>query len=151
MKTEKQCELCGKKFETYRKSKYCSMECYQVSRWGGGKCKQCGKPSTTRYCSDKCRNEFWNKNEYHLLKKKRYWNRKFEIIEKLGGKCSKCGNTDVRVLDLNHIDRRLKTRVKHYSWTKRLGQWENDKENLELLCANCHRINTWEQMNYCKF
>ena len=24
------------------------------------------------------------------------------------------------------------------------------KDNLELLCANCHRIHTWEQMGYRK-
>jgi hypothetical protein len=97
---KKKCLTCGKVF-TYepkasKKSKglYCSMSCYHKSRWKSeGVCKNCGKPLKTQavYCSEKCRKDYWNRNDYHLIKKKRIWERKLDIIERLGGKCMKCG------------------------------------------------------------
>lgn len=76
--------------------------------------------------------------------------RKNEIMNKLGGKCKDCGIVDFRVLEINHIDRTRKVRPKklHYTMGNRLREWSNNLNNLELLCANCHRIHTWEQMGY---
>jgi len=73
-----------------------------------------------------------------------------QLIRELGGKCIKCGNKDIRVLDINHKDMAKKKRPKklHYTMYNRLKEWENNKENLELLCSNCHRIHTWVQMGY---
>ena len=50
----------------------------------------------------------------------------------------------------NHIDRSKKDRPKdgHYTWGRRFQDWEKHFDNLELLCANCHRILTWEQRNF---
>lgn len=151
MKKTKYCKQCKKEFITYKDGDYCSITCYHAKRWGSGKCKVCGEPSKTRYCSDKCRNDYWNKNEYQLLKKKRFWERKLEVIKKLGGKCKICGLDDIRVLDINHIDRDKKDKHKNYSWLKRLQNWEGDLDNIEILCANCHRKHTWEQMGYGKY
>jgi len=151
----KKCLFCNQPFIKNRlSSKHCSRECYLKSRWVGIKnCKYCGKKlkkKELRYCSKKCRRLYWNQNEYQLTKKKRIWERKKEIIGKLGGKCTDCGNSDLRVLDINHIDRTKKTRPKkgQYSWQHRLKEWESNMGNLELLCANCHRIHTYIQMNY---
>jgi 5-methylcytosine-specific restriction endonuclease McrA len=114
----------------------------------------CNKPIKDKavYCSVQCRRNYWNKNDYHLLKKKRIWVKKEELIKRLGGQCKKCGITDMRVLDINHIDRSKKIRPKkgRYSWGHRFKEWLKNIDNLELLCANCHRIHTWEQMNYGK-
>jgi len=78
--------------------------------------------------------------------------RKNEIIKYLGGKCSKCGTKDIRVLEINHKDRSKKKRPPklHYTMGNRLREWSKNIDNLELLCANCHRIHTWEQMGYGK-
>lgn len=152
---KKKCLFCGKPFTKNRNSsKYCSQNCYLKSRWHGIKeCKYCGKSlgeNELRYCSKKCRNLYWRKNEYQLIKKKRIWERKKEIINKLGGKCVKCDNSDIRVLDINHIDRNKKIRPQNgiYNWSHRLKEWNSNVDNLELLCANCHRIHTYKQMNY---
>ena len=64
MKYERNCKLCGKKFETnYPSKEYCSYRC----RYAAGKadclvekkCKICGKvfmaSPKKSYCSDKCR------------------------------------------------------------------------------------------------
>ena len=73
-----------------------------------------------------------------------------KLIEQLGSKCSKCGFNDCRAIDINHIDRtkKLIPMNRHFTWSNRLKDWEKDPSNLELLCANCHRIHTWGQMGY---
>jgi len=73
-----------------------------------------------------------------------------EIMVALGGKCAVCGNDDFRCLDIHHIDPALKTRPKDgiYIMSRRLKDWDANKGNLELLCANCHRLHTWEQRGY---
>ena len=155
---KKKCLYCKKEFNLSKpdkkhKGRYCSIDCYLKNRFGTGKCKFCGKSSKYAYCSDRCRKDYWNKNEYKLLKKKRLWERKLEIIKKLGGKCVKCSNSDIRCLDINHIDRNKKKRPKNktYTWQYRLKEWSANMDNLELLCANCHRIHTYKQMKYGKY
>lgn len=153
MKETKICAKCKKQFITYHKGKYCGYDCYWTARWGNkGKCKVCGKKARFRYCSDKCVRDFWNKNDYHLRKKQRNWEQKMKIIEQLGGKCKNCGFSDHRALDINHLDRNKKEIPKHrsYTWQRRLKDWKKNIKTIELLCANCHRIHTWEQMGYGK-
>jgi len=155
----KNCIVCGKqysakgKFVTIQESQYCSRKCYLQTRWGAEKCKFCGGKSKTTYCSDKCRNDYWNKNDYHLQKKPLFWKKKKEIINELGGKCKKCGISDIRVLEINHIDRNKKERPPKLNYTNgnRLSEWRRNMNNLELLCANCHRIHTYKQMGYGNF
>jgi len=147
-----QCKECSKDFNTYHKGRFCTMECYQRNRWGTHSiCKQCGELSAgKKFCNKKCQRDFWNKNDYQLIKKKRIWQRKIEIILELGGKCVTCGLSDIRVLDINHIDRGKKKRPpkREYNWARRLKEWKENIDNLELMCSNCHRIHTWEQMGY---
>jgi len=143
----KKCIFCGKIFSSYRKSKFCSRECYLKFRWKGvGGCKFCGKPTKYLFCSKKC---FW-KNEYYTKRKRKFWEKKIALIKELGGKCIKCGITDIRVLDINHKDKTKKERPPklQYTWQRRLKEWEKNKKYLELLCANCHRKITWEQMKW---
>ena len=143
------CAKCGKEFKyrPYRPAKYCSRKCYLEARfYVGGKCIVCGKKARILYCSEVCRKKYWNKHGYAKHKKKYYWDKKISIIKTLGNKCSECGNNDIRVLDINHIDRLQKKRPSHgtYTWSWRLKEWKGNMKNLELLCANCHRIHTWK-------
>lgn len=147
------CAKCGSDFSTKprkRPPKYCSPGCYLSDRWGESHCRFCGVATGDRtFCSDVCRKSYWNKNDFSI-KKPRFWVRKNAIVKQLGGACVKCGNTDIRCLDINHKDRSQKVRPKDrkYNWTRRLKEWSENIENIELLCANCHRIHTWEQMGY---
>ena len=81
------------------------------------------------------------------------WKTKLALLKELGGKCRNCGITDIQVLDINHIDRNKKERPPklQYTWQSRLKEWNKNKNNLELLCANCHRKVTWIQMGYGKY
>jgi len=77
--------------------------------------------------------------------------RAFILAYKAARGCEECGERDVRVLDLDHIDPKKKTRNwgRGTSWM-RLG-WKAIEEELRLcqvLCANCHRRKTWTDMNW---
>ena len=153
---ETTCAHCGKTImvHPYRlkngTGKYCNKVCYFAHRWPAtGVCKECGKPSKTRFCTPKCQRDYWNKND-RPIHRKREWERKIAIMDSLGGKCTQCGITDYRCLDIHHIDPSLKNRPTDgiYIMSRRLKDWDKNKGNLELLCANCHRIHTWEQRGY---
>lgn len=153
--TMKPCDHCGKQFKSFpnRPGRFCSRTCYWAHRWKhSGACAQCGKPSVTRYCSPRCQRDYWNAHGYFVHKKHRIWDRKLALVERLGGKCRECGESDFRVLDINHVDRRRKNKPpkRQWSWGRRFRDWEKHLDNLELLCANCHRRHTWEQMGYGK-
>jgi hypothetical protein len=152
------CKYCNKKFKKRRggnkhyKGFYCSISCYHKNRWGStGKCRNCGKKTNQPiYCSEQCRKDYWNKNDYKLNKKQRNWERKFIIIKKLGGKCIQCGVNDIRILDIHHKDqtKKIRPKDKSYIWSRRLKDWEKNIDTIELLCANCHRIHTWKERGF---
>lgn len=157
-KIETTCQHCQKPFfvHSYRikngTGKYCQQSCYLASRWGERQaCKTCGKKSKHRYCSDSCRKEFWNKNGYAIYERaNRYWKRKISLINDLGGECVHCGNSDIRVLDIDHIDpsKKMQPGQGRYSWSHRFKDWEKNIGNLRILCSNCHRIHTWDQRGF---
>ena len=70
--------------------------------------------------------------------------------------CCKCGNTDVRVLEFDHIKgKKAKTRRTEgvmklvrdgYAWKK----IQKEINKCEVLCRNCHKIRTYKQFNYWK-
>lgn len=72
-----------------------------------------------------------------------------EFIDSFKTACVRCGNADKRVLDFHHIDDSTKLfevasrRVAGYAKNKIKA--EIDK--CEILCANCHRIHHWEEIN----
>lgn len=70
---------------------------------------------------------------------------KKELFEKLGGKCGKCGNQDLRVIDFHHLNKERKNKnVYNASSLKRMKSYRKEIKNLEPLCANCHRIHNFE-------
>tara|TARA_B100000902_G_scaffold156247_1_gene152590 strand:+ start:32 stop:472 length:441 start_codon:yes stop_codon:yes gene_type:complete len=70
-------------------------------------------------------------------KKKRYYETLSESMEKLGGKCVKCGATER--LEFDHIDPKNKS----FCITKNLRMGDNEKlqeelDKCQLLCYDCH-------------
>ena len=72
-----------------------------------------------------------------------------KLLGALGRKCKQCNETDVRLLDVDHIvpiGRQPARRV----WGK-AGTWRNVQlgieslSNLQILCVRCHRLKTWEE------
>lgn len=72
------------------------------------------------------------------------------LIQQLEGKsCNTCGETDLLVLEFDHL--------KDKSFDIGQAHWKSEEELLEeiskcqILCANCHRRKTHEQMNTYKW
>ena len=75
-----------------------------------------------------------NKEKINQMMKKHNKIKKDKFIEKLGGKCIRCGESDPIVLELHHIEGAKERTIKTL-------ETEIEKGLIELLCANCH---LWE-------
>lgn len=74
--------------------------------------------------------------------------RKTAVIAMLGGACEHCGNNDPRVLEIDHVvPLRRPERTKNSGdagselW-RRVLTGRVARDNVQLLCANCHAIKT---------
>lgn len=131
---EKTCLTCGKLFTkntlSTKSDLYCSLACIQRHP-----CELCGKTITgrktfqsfpKRFCSRACA-AFVNVS---LKAKKAYVCKGFAQSIKLRGEisCNRCGNDDIQVLVVHHLDG---------------DRTNNSLENLETLCSNCHHRIHW--------
>lgn len=67
-----------------------------------------------------------------------------EALSVLGGTCVVCGETDLRVLQIDHIKPiRTKSRGARNGFHKSIVDGLVD--NLQVLCANCHARKTFEE------
>ena len=66
-----------------------------------------------------------------------YWAKKIKAIRMMGGKCIKCGNDNIYVMDFHHIDK-----GKDFILGKNMGlMWEmieKEANKCQLFCSNCH-------------
>jgi len=71
------------------------------------------------------------------------------VIELLGGKCANCGNTDPRVLQVNHVDGGGNIEYKAYRSFRGLYRvilnGERPINDLNLLCGNCNVLYEYER------
>jgi hypothetical protein len=130
------CKTCKKSFTVIRVrekiAKYCSPNCYYAAMKDRGSvlftCRHCGKtfrdsPSVKRiYCSRACVNKSdlmtWSPKKTTLRKQMQ---RRGMIL-----KCQRCKFDKIpQILGIHHKDRNPEN---------------NAKENLEVLCPNCHSI-----------
>jgi len=89
------------------------------------------------------------KNEARTLAR---WKRRLKVLQILGGKCVRCGNADLRVLQINHI---AGGGIKEYrALNGHLGKFymaivsgERRRDDLNLLCANCNVLYEYERGN----
>jgi hypothetical protein len=66
---------------------------------------------------------------------------RLEILRLLGNKCIRCGNTDFRVLQIDHIN---KNGTKERAIRKILREIKEGSKAYQLLCANCNWIKRFE-------
>ena len=96
-----------------------------------------------RACSKLC------KNKLKLLRQK---NIRLRIIKILGNCCKHCGTEDRRLLQIDHINGNgsLNWKKTKNGNRSRMGCEKtlyiilNGYTNLQILCANCHMIKTYE-------
>ena len=123
-------------------------------------CKGCGvdisnRKADAKVCSRKCYNEVnrGRRNEINrACAKRRYQkNRKLLWMYLLEHPCENCGEDNPACLDLDHIDPALK--VASISDVTMSWSWERIMKEIEkcrVLCANCHRIRTYDQFGWYK-
>ena len=130
------CLECGK--EVYRRPAqisagkvFCSMTCYGLSCRKEIPCVVCGKlilsgtnrKTCSRICSNKNRVGVQYKISSPHDKVKSQKALKIRLLEKRGKICERCGYARYEILQVHHRDRNRRN---------------NDLENLELICPNCH-------------
>lgn len=71
---------------------------------------------------------------------KRRWKSKIELVNKLGGKCQRCGfNDHPAALQFHHKNPEDKNFTLSSAGLISKDRWK-EVEKCELLCANCHSI-----------
>jgi hypothetical protein len=122
-----------------RYSQYC-RECYNTKR------------ITVRKTDTAYQKQWRDKNADHAREYQRNWRRqRFEEMREraltlLGGACVECGNDDHRVLEFDHIngggtaERKVRDRIAAMTDIA-----TGKRTDIQLLCANCHRIKTYHQ------
>jgi hypothetical protein len=81
-------------------------------------------------------NEYQNRHSLKL---------KTEIFELLGNKCVRCGFTDIRALQIDHIHGKGKQEINSFHNQRQyykfvLSQIKSGSKNYQILCANCNWI-----------
>ena len=122
----KECKICGQTFETIKHGEK-RIYCFE--------CNPQGKSNSIT----------------HMRRRAK------EIgVEKLGGKCRKCGIDKSYLLDFHHRDPREKEgELSDFSKGYELEKFFNELDKCDLLCANCHRefhyLNSLEGLAYDAF
>lgn len=63
--------------------------------------------------------------------------------------CEDCGLTDPRVMEFDHLDRKVKTaNISTLVTSASLETLYSELSKCRVLCANCHRIHTGYQLGY---
>ncbi|GAF81826.1 unnamed protein product [marine sediment metagenome] len=81
----------------------------------------------------------WRRNKY--IKERKI------VLKLFGGKCVLCGNSDERVLEIDHIKPLIRKNSKELCGSLLIHAIifrKVDVKNLQLLCSNCHRIKTFD-------
>jgi len=93
---------------------------------------------------------FDNKDIEKKKSKERYQKHKKELTELLGGICVRCGFTDKRVLQVDHINgggsKHFRIKGSSYRMYREIIESVKNKENnYQLLCSNCNLIEAFEK------
>jgi hypothetical protein len=110
---------------------FCGRICYGISCRKEKPCLVCGKPILGKFnkktCSRSCANINRAGIKYHLgnpkSKVKSQQALKIRLLNERGKSCERCGYSKHEILQIHHKDE---------------NRSNNDLDNLELICPNCH-------------
>ena len=81
--------------------------------------------------------------------KRYHWRTRKRAILKLGGKCMNCGETNLRVLQLNHINGGGRSeRKRRNSYQISMDVLKEKRTDIDVRCANCNIIYEYERGRY---
>lgn len=90
-------------------------------------------------------NKDWYEKKGWKNKTQIYLKAKQEVIDLLGGKCAKCGFTDIRALQIDHINGngcQESRKIGYYGIRNRILAGQT--KEYQVLCANCNWIKRYE-------
>lgn len=94
-------------------------------------------------------------SEYERIRhRKKGQDMKLKVFQLLGNKCARCGLTDERVFQLDHVNgdgahyRENRHRRRAYIIYESILSGEERLIDHQILCANCHMIKTLEEREY---
>lgn len=131
----KQCAVC-KQFKSLEKFPLLGGTTKTGKKKRRCKCRTCWYPTSAA--------KKWNTTKgkkFKVRKSKR--NRAFLIEYLTTHPCVDCGNSDIRVLEFDHVG--IKTDAISELLDKSLDRIKNEIKQCEVRCANCHRIKTMER------
>lgn len=110
---------------------FCSNACYGLSCRKEKPCVVCGKPILAsdhkKTCSRTCANKHRAGIKYKLNRPRdkvhNYKSLKIRLLKQRGKKCERCGYKKYEILQIHHKDE---------------NKNNNELNNLELICPNCH-------------
>lgn len=86
------------------------------------------------------------KSYQRLWKRKERFRHKEKAVELLGGKCLKCGYSDhLAALQIDHINPKKRKTPGDPNQATKLIRGHIKLEDVQLLCANCHAIKTYDE------
>lgn len=84
-----------------------------------------------------------NRDKIAEKSRRELWKAKRAAFQKLGGKCRRCGCTDIRALQVNHVNGGgTKEKLHGGDMYRAIVCGKRNTRDLECLCANCNLI--WE-------
>ena len=136
------CIECGKAQNSHKGNGLCIL-CYDLKRAKTPK----GRANQARY-RDRHRQEIRERQRQERI------NIKNKLFELLGDKCVKCGFSDVRALQIDHINGngkkdRGKLNPKDF-YRYALNKVKNGCNEYQLLCANCNWIKRYTNNEFFK-
>lgn len=103
--------------------------------------------NNTKYSDPKEYRRQWNHRNRDKIEAQRHKARA-RVLELLGGVCVKCGYSDERALQVDHVNG--DGHVDPASSWRRLKQIQETPERYQLLCANCNWIKRCENHEVAK-
>jgi len=175
MKPLRKCPLCGLEAHTQE-----DLELFQkcpTSKHGrGNRCKKCNSENSRKHHrthreeilekqkkyrethpeSERKRNrKYYETNREKILNHKNERNRELRrlVFNKLGNKCVRCGYTDPRALQIDHIHGGGSKEHRKYNGPQYIVMLDKLplhklKEKYQVLCANCNWIKRFENKEH---
>jgi hypothetical protein len=140
-----------------------SQKEYRAKWLSEGKCNQCARPLESKEFK-RCPICRMKRKEYRMrnLERERtsskigsnrcYHRLRNKILELLGNKCSRCGFSDIRALQIDHVNGKgLKEIRSMNNWKylhRVLDEISKGSKDYQCLCANCNQIKKIEKKEF---
>ena len=110
-----------------------------------GRCKACTRAyyllNRERIIKKSNENQKKNKMQRRIYTRQYARDSRISVIEHLGGKCIRCGFSDIRALQVDHVNGGGRKELKIINYRAYHKKIISDKTNsYQLLCANCNQI-----------